>query len=344
MSLSSKLPPLERLALSVGCLLFVACGHATQRGTSPQPIIDVHFHAMAADEQGPPPLAMCVSGKNLPAWDPSQPWPEAFIGWLKKPECQDPLWSPSTDDELLRRSIEILRRYNITALTSGPGAGVVERWHAAEPERIIPTLFLNVADQPPSVETVRQWFKEGRYKALAEVANQYGGMEPNDPAFEPYLALAEELDVPVGIHIGTGPPGAPYLGFDKYRARMHSPLALEEVLLKHPRLRIYVMHAGWPMLDDMLAVMWAHPQVYVDTGVIIYALPKAGFYRYLQRLVEAGFGRRVMFGSDQMVWPEVLPRAIQLIEDAPFLSAEQKRDILYNNAARFLRLEPAATK
>ena len=83
-------------------------------------------------------------------------------------------------------------------------------------------------------------------QALSEVTNQYGGIEPNDPAFEPYLALAEELDVPVGLHIGTGPPGAPYLGFDKYRARMHSPLALEEVLMKHPKLRIYVMHAGWP--------------------------------------------------------------------------------------------------
>jgi uncharacterized protein len=30
--------------------------------------------------------------------------------------------------------------------------------------------------------------------------------------------------------------------------------------------------------------------------------------------------------------------AIARIESAPFLSAEQKRDIFYNNAARFLRL------
>ena len=30
--------------------------------------------------------------------------------------------------------------------------------------------------------------------------------------------------------------------------------------------------------------------------------------------------------------------AIATIENAPFLSEEQKRDIFYNNAARFLRL------
>jgi hypothetical protein len=37
----------------------------------------------------------------------------------------------------------------------------------------------------------------------------------------------------------------------------------------------------------------------------------------------------------------VIERSIQVIEDAPFLTAAQKRDILYNNAARFLRLSPA---
>jgi hypothetical protein len=98
------------------------------------------------------------------------------------------------------------------------------------------------------------------------------------------------------------------------------------------------MHAGWPMLDDLLAVMWTHPQVYVDVGIISYALPRTGFHDYLRRIVEAGFGKRVMFGSDQMVWPETLEAAIQSIEQAAFLTPEQKRDIFYNNAARFLRL------
>jgi uncharacterized protein len=95
------------------------------------------------------------------------------------------------------------------------------------------------------------------------------------------------------------------------------------------------------MIDDLLAVLWVHPQVHVDLGGIVFGLPRAEFYRYLQRIVDAGFGKRVMFGSDQMVWPGVIERAIQAIEAAPFLSDAQKRDILYNNAARFLRLSEA---
>ena len=46
----------------------------------------------------------------------------------------------------------------------------------------------------------------------------------------------------------------------------------------------------------------------------------------------------MMFGSDQMVWPGVIEPAIHAIETAPFLNEEQKRDVLYHNAARFLRL------
>jgi predicted TIM-barrel fold metal-dependent hydrolase len=63
-----------------------------------------------------------------------------------------------------------------------------------------------------------------------------------------------------------------------------------------------------------------------------------GILGYLQRIVEAGFVKCVMFGSDQMNWPAAIERAIQAIETAPFLSREQKRDILFHNAARFLRL------
>ena len=41
-----------------------------------------------------------------------------------------------------------------------------------------------------------------------------------------------------------------------------------------------------------------------------------------------------------MIWPDALELAIESIETAGFLSAEQKRDIFFNNAVRFLRLTP----
>ena len=172
----------------------------------------------------------------------------------------------------------------------------------------------------------------------AEIGVQYDGLSPADPSLEPYFALAEDLDIPVGIHMGEGPPGAAYLSSPSYRARLASPFLLEEVLVRHPRLRIYVMHYGSPSVDEMIAMLFSHPQLYVDVAGNDWSLPRKEFHDHLRRLVEAGFGKRIMFGSDAMVWPQAIAIAIESIESASFLTEEQKRDIFYNNAARFLRL------
>jgi len=301
----------------------------------PPPIIDMHLHAVSASSQGPPPVSLCAPPSGYPPVETGAVWPSTFMSLLKNAPCDHPIRSPLTDSELMERTLAILKRRNILAVTSG---SLTEQWHKVAPDRIIPALMFNLQPNDPSVSAMRDLFQTGRYKVLGEVGIQYQGIEPGDPRFAPYLALAEELDVPLAIHIGTGPPGAPYLGAGAYRARLHSPLILEEPLLRHPKLRVVALHAGWPMLDDTLAMLWTHPQLYVDVGVISFALPRAAFHNYLRAIVEAGFGKRVVFGSDQMVWPDAVEVAIESIESAPFLDSSQKRDILYNNAARFLRL------
>jgi predicted TIM-barrel fold metal-dependent hydrolase len=112
------------------------------------------------------------------------------------------------------------------------------------------------------------------------------------------------------------------------------------VLGRHPRLRLYVMHAGWPLLDRTIALLYAYPQVYLDIAVINWTQPRKEFHRYLRALVEAGYGKRILFGSDQMVWPEAIDMSVAAIESADYLTAEQRGDIFFHNAARFLRLEP----
>jgi uncharacterized protein len=225
---------------------------------------------------------------------------------------------------------------------------LMARWKAAAPDRIIAGLDLRItADKTHAhvtqrtAQSVRAMYKQGVFKILGEVMAQYEGIPANDPRLEPYWALAEELEIPVAIHMGTGGPGDPYFGSLGYRARNSDPLLLEDVLVKHPKLRVYIMHAGYPMLDNLRALLFTHPQVYVDIGSIVYSEPRPAFYRYLQGIVEAGYGDRVMFGSDQMIWPGIIEPSIQAIEEAAFLSRAQKRDILYNNAARFLRLTKA---
>ena len=318
-------------------LAVVFGGLAVAAAAAPPPIIDMHLHALGANDQGPPPVAICAPYDPFPDRDTRVDGMAYTMGMFKSPPCAKPIWSAKDDADLRDRSIAMLERYNIVAVTSGSVRRVAE-WKQQAPDRIISAVGFGVEDAIP-IKRLRELHAAGQLRVIGELTPQYEGIGPDDPRLEPYWALAEELDVPVAIHMGPGPPGAPYVpGLGAYRMALSNPLQLEEVLVKHPKLRVYVMHAGWPMSDAMVALLYAHPQVYVDTGVIDYVLPRAEFHRHLQRLVEAGFGKRIMFGSDQMVWPDAIPAAIANIQNARFLTAAQKRDILHDNAARFLRL------
>jgi len=103
---------------------------------------------------------------------------------------------------------------------------------------------------------------------------------------------------------------------------------------------LYVMHAGWPRLESMIALLSVHPGVYVDVAALQSeaVMSHPAYYRYLRGLVESGFAKRIMFGSD---FPDQAGAGIDAILNADFLSGEQKSDILCNNAARFLRLSPS---
>jgi predicted TIM-barrel fold metal-dependent hydrolase len=174
-------------------------------------------------------------------------------------------------------------------------------------------------------------------------------MSPVDSRLEPYWQLAEEFDIPVGLHMGPGPAGAAYesspvpFKSPEFRMAFGDPIVLEEVLLRHKRLRLFVMHAGWPRFESMAALLYAHPNVYVDIAALSAEriVPRAGYYRHLRALVESGFAKRIMFGSD---FPDQIGPGIEAILAADFLTAEQKTDILCNNAARFLRLDASVCR
>jgi hypothetical protein len=304
----------------------------------PLPIIDMHMHAWSLDEFGgaPPPGCIGARGVEMHGIDPAKPF-----DFMAQATCKEMVEAAKTDQALLDETIAQMRRFNIvTGVISGDRA-IVAKWVATAPDRFISAEnFFDGPDLPlpARVGVLEQQFKSGETRVFAEVTPQYRGLPPDHPGLEPFYAMAERLDVPVGIHMGYGAPGGPYWIYPKYRAALGNPLLLEDLLVRHPRMRIYVMHAGMPFTDEMIALLYSHPQVYVDISADNVGVNRAEFWLHLKRLVEAGYSKRIMFGSDQMVWPQAIEVAVDSITTAPFLTEEQKRDILYNNAARFLRL------
>jgi predicted TIM-barrel fold metal-dependent hydrolase len=319
-------------------VLFSAAALLLAQNATPTrpPIIDIHHHAMAGMAGQP----ACANTPAFLASDPAQK--EASFGW-KMVACSNPLLPAKTPQSYMPELIAEMERLNVTAVVMGDEKSV-NQWKAAAPGRVIPaTAFDSAALSGPSKEAelkrLREAYTKGGFMVMAEVAPQYQGMSPSDPSMDEYFALAEELDIPVGIHMGTGGSGRANIAMPKFRGSAGDPLLLEDLLARHPKLRLWAMHAGYPMIDNMLTLLQASSHVYVDVAGLIWSYPLKEVNRYIQRLVEAGFEDRVMFGTDQMMWPNLMAQSINIIETADYLTPEQKRDILYNNAARFLRLD-----
>jgi hypothetical protein len=271
------------------------------------PIIDMHLHAY--------------------------PEGDGFLGLTHPPTLRNQTFEgAATAEELKKEVLARFEKYNIVkaVVTSG------ELWLDDAPDNIL------IAKANNPVDSLRKKFEEGKLQAIAEMAPFYAGIQANNPSQLPYFKLAEELGLPVGFHVF---PGGPNYGFHVMpqmlggmRVYNANPLQLEEVLVNYPNLKIYLMHGGWPYAEDLKALMYAHPNVYIDLAVVNWILPEEELYTFLKTLMKSGFGDRIMHGTDQMVWPETMDVAIASINNADFLTLEQKEDIFYDNAATFLGL------
>ena len=317
--------------VAVVCVVGLAAPAMAQDAPKQRPpIIDMHLHALPAKGWPGGPSFICP-GMDFAAFDPREKWDPNHI-WES---CPNPLYPAATDEQLLRDILAVMDRYNVVLAATSGSLEHVRRYRQAAPNRFLPGLNAPVANLG-TPDSLRALIRKGEIAILGEIAPQLEGIAPDDEILEPYFALAEELDIPLAIHVLSFQPQ--YL-FPQNRAALNNPLLLEKMLVRHPKLRVYVMHAGWPVLNEMMSLLFLYPQVYVDVAGINWLLPRKEFHRYLRGLGEAGLGKRIMFGSDASMWPQTLAIAIEAIESADFLTEAQKRDILYNNAARFLRLD-----
>jgi predicted TIM-barrel fold metal-dependent hydrolase len=277
------------------------------------PIIDMHIHA----------------------YDEGHP----FFGMTHPPTLRNKTYKGATSAaDQKKQVISKFKEHNIVRAVVTHG----ELWDNGG------NTVLHIGQADKDTATLRQQFNSGKLQVLAEIAPFYEGFQANDDTLMTYYALAEKLNIPVGIHVF---PGGPNYGLQlmpqilgKMRAKNANPLQLEEVLVAFPELKIYIMHGGWPFVDEVKALMYMHPNLYVDIAVINWILPQKELENYVKSLIDAGFGSRIMYGSDQMVWAETIRDGIASVNKMPFLSLEQKADIFYNNAARFLTLSEEQIK
>jgi predicted TIM-barrel fold metal-dependent hydrolase len=162
-----------------------------------------------------------------------------------------------------------------------------------------------------------------------------------DSVFAPYLKICERENIPIALHTGFGPPNI-YKRYPDFRLRLGDPILIDEVLIKYPKLKIYLMHAGIPFHENTLALMDQYPQIYCDLGAVLFLKSGSTPHHVKDFLLKAkkyGLIERIMYGSDAMYWPHHIERSIQKLNGFDFLDEEDKRNIFYENAVRFFGLD-----
>jgi len=210
------------------------------------PIIDMHLHAVPAKGWPGGPSKLCP-GAEFGTFDPKQKWDPDRV-WET---CPNPVYPVATDEEVLRQTLATMDRYNVVlAATSGP-LEHVRRYRKAAPQRILPGLSSAVGELG-SPGSLRELIRKSEIAVLGEIGPAIEGISPADEVLEPYLALAEELDVPLALHMLSFQ--SPYM-FPQNRAALNNPLLLEKMLIRHPKLRVGFLESGggWiaPWLDRM---------------------------------------------------------------------------------------------
>lgn len=295
------------LTLAMSPALLFAQTTGAYRG----PIIDVHVHAHTDESL-------------------AQPAPNPATGEM----------SPKTAREHMMRSLQIMKDRNVVlGIVSGASLATVQSWEAVAPDRVMTSLSVDDPSRLIKPHDLDRWFREKKLDAFGEHAPQYYGYSPSDAVFDAFWEVAAKHGVPVGIHTGGAPPRTPYTCCPEFRLRLNDPLLLEDLLVKHPKLKVYVMHAGGFFMQNALMLMTMYPHIYVDIGALSWT-PIAGdmLEPFLHEAKRRRLLDRVMFGSDQMRWPEAIALAIDRVNRLDFLTVEEKQDIFYDNAATFLEL------
>jgi predicted TIM-barrel fold metal-dependent hydrolase len=271
---------------------------------------------------------------------------------------------PGTDDAAPRAALlaEMDAEGIVLSLLHINEPGDVQGWLEAAPGRFIggPAMPCSQTREEPFYRCFAEtkgwpdltWLEHamaaGKIGILGEMLFVYTGVHPDDTRMAPYWALAAKYDVPVAVHINRGPGpgqlsvrGQPLRG-PAFNGEMGNPALLRPVLKRHPKLRILLQHVGTGGAPDLLpfnteieALLKDYSTVYFDMSILNSVAPAATHEAELKRLITAGFGDRIMFGSDTRPAAPILRR----LENIAWLTEKQRRAILYDNAAQFLRLD-----
>jgi len=258
--------------------------------------------------------------------------------WRGGMEAYDEPHEPAVLDEtVFDATLAQMDQLNVRhAILSGPN-NVTAEWCRREPDRFIASWIPSANPSNPDDEAARftEAIEGQGFRGLGELLMQDAGLAVNDERFFPLYRICQQRHLPVIFHTGFNGPEF-YREAPSFRTRLGDPLLLEDVAVAFPDLVIIMDHLSFPFTEQATYILFAHPNVYADVAAVNWCLGRAGFHRLLRQVVETVGPDKILYGTDQMAMPQMIAVGVSAIQEASFLSEEDKRKILGDNARRLL--------
>jgi predicted TIM-barrel fold metal-dependent hydrolase len=228
------------------------------------------------------------------------------------------------------------------------------------PDRLIPIAMISLAKVENGVEEIQRAVKRGAKGVYMFPNPPVNGIPYGETYYDPFWAVVEEMDIPIGIHVSSTPK---FVGHDLYSAsfthngwwyslmqKLDCQLAFTtflqgKVLDRFPRLKLGVVeaHCGWmpAWLDAMDAAMRDDPSAellptdYFQRQCWISGEPDEKAFAFTAQMI----------GADKLVWGSDYPHSegheeplAELKETMSTLSEADQKKILGENAVRLYNL------
>lgn len=295
----------------------------------------VHFHARLPGQGLPPqPPIIQAYGRERDA--------RMAAEWDHEGKAEPPAHTPEEEDALIRRWVGEIEKYNlgrvvfVMGATNANLARVVRQY----PQHFSGLVCLRNPFAPGAIDELRQGVSEGGLRGLKMLGPRVDG-DWEDERLQPMWQFMAERGLPCLIHFGwLGKAGG------VVHHRNLSPLSIAPIARRYPEINFVIPHFGCGYTGDLLQLMWAFPNVYVDTSGsnqwmrwLPYPMDLDSAFR---KFYETVGPQRILFGTDSSWFPRGFSyRYLQdQVRACRYLNLPETdlEDIFAGNALRLLGL------
>lgn len=191
------------------------------------------------------------------------------------------------------------------------------------PGRFIGAASIDPTHRVAACKTISEAVANG-FKAINIEPGSYPiPMYADDRRLYPIYAHCEDLDVPVILMVGgTAGPDLSY----------SDPVRTDRVLADFPKLKVVVVHGGWPWVTEILHIAFRRPNLYLSPDMYFSRMPGSDEY---VKAADSFLADRMLYASsfpfcpvkDYRQWFETLP-----------IRPENMEKVMGGNARRLLGL------